>query len=159
MTENELIEKLTNLEAIAYGYNINGEVLGMDCSDFEQIMVDSADKIKELLARAEGAEARAEEWKATAMANEETELSKAHDALSADWAKQKLRVKELEEQLEKTEKKLEAAVGTIYALIADCPPETCREICANHDGVCAKHAEMGHYDHCKGFKWIGAKEE
>lgn len=38
----DLIEKLHDLEAIAYGYNINGEVLGMDCSDFEQIMVDSA---------------------------------------------------------------------------------------------------------------------
>lgn len=37
----DLIEKLNDLEAIAYGYNINGEVLGMDCSDFEQIMVDS----------------------------------------------------------------------------------------------------------------------
>ncbi len=61
-------------------------------------------------------------------------------------------------QAEKAEKKL-AAVGTIYALIADCPPETCREICANHDGVCAKHAEAGHYDHCKEFKWIGVKEE
>ena len=39
---NELIENLKNLETIAYGYNINGEVLGMDCSDFEQIMVDAA---------------------------------------------------------------------------------------------------------------------
>lgn len=63
------------------------------------------------------------------------------------------------ERAEKAEKKLETAVGTIYALIADCSPETCREICANHDGVCAKHAEAGHYDHCKGFKWIGEKEE
>ena len=45
----ELIEKLNNIEAIAYGYNINGEVLGMDCSDFEQIMVDSAVAITELM--------------------------------------------------------------------------------------------------------------
>lgn len=45
----ELTEKLNNLEAIAYGYNINGEVLGMDCSDFEQIMVDSAVAITELM--------------------------------------------------------------------------------------------------------------
>lgn len=45
----ELIEKLNNIEAIAYGYNINGEVLGMDCSDFEQIMVDSAVAITELI--------------------------------------------------------------------------------------------------------------
>ena len=45
----ELIENLNNLEAIAYGYNINGEVLGMDCTDFEQIMVDSAVAITELM--------------------------------------------------------------------------------------------------------------
>ena len=47
----ELIEELNNLEVIAYGYNINGEVLGMDCSDFEQIMVDSATAITELMAQ------------------------------------------------------------------------------------------------------------
>ena len=45
----ELIEKLNNIEAIAYGYNINGEVFGMDCSDFEQIMVDSAVAMTELM--------------------------------------------------------------------------------------------------------------
>lgn len=56
MDYSELIENLKNLETIAYGYNINGEVLGMDCSDFEQIMVDAADAITELVARAETAE-------------------------------------------------------------------------------------------------------
>lgn len=60
MDYKEQIETLKNLEAIAYGYNINGEVLGMDCSDFEQIMVDAAESITDLLARAEAAEARAE---------------------------------------------------------------------------------------------------
>ena len=48
-----IVEELHNLEAIAYGYNINGEVLGMDCSDFEQIMVDCADYITELLEQVE----------------------------------------------------------------------------------------------------------
>ena len=56
MDYKEQIEALKNLEAIAYGYNINGEVLGMDCSDFEQIMVDAADAITDLLARAEAAD-------------------------------------------------------------------------------------------------------
>lgn len=60
MDYKEQIEALKNLKAIAYGYNINGEVFGMDCSDFEQIMVDAADSIAELLARAEAAEARVE---------------------------------------------------------------------------------------------------
>lgn len=60
MDYKEQIEALNNLEAIAYGYNINGEVLGMDCIDFEQTMVDAAESITDLLARAEAAEARAE---------------------------------------------------------------------------------------------------
>lgn len=61
MDYKEKIEELKNLEAIAYGYNINGEVLGMDCSDFEQIMVDAAKSITDLLARAEAAEERCKE--------------------------------------------------------------------------------------------------
>lgn len=56
MEYNDLIANLKNLEVIAYGYNINGEVLGMDCSDFEQIMVDAADAITEQVYRAETAE-------------------------------------------------------------------------------------------------------
>lgn len=60
MDYKEQINALKNLEAIAYGYNINGEVLRMDCSDFEQIMVDAADSITDLLARAEAAEAAQE---------------------------------------------------------------------------------------------------
>ena len=45
MDIEKLIEQLKNLEACAYGYHINGEVLVMDCSDFEQIMVDVADSL------------------------------------------------------------------------------------------------------------------
>ncbi len=44
--KTRIINKLRELEAIAYGYNINGEVLGMDCSDFEQLMVDAANLIE-----------------------------------------------------------------------------------------------------------------
>lgn len=64
----------------------------------------AANAITDLLARAEVAEAKAEEWKATAMANDESELSKAHEALSQDWAKQKILVKELEARAEKAER-------------------------------------------------------
>ena len=48
MDIEELIEQLNNLEACAYGYHINGEVLGIDCSDFEQIMVDAAEEISKI---------------------------------------------------------------------------------------------------------------
>ena len=45
MTDQELIQALQNLEAVAYGYNINGDVLGLDCTAFEQLMVDAADRL------------------------------------------------------------------------------------------------------------------
>lgn len=48
MDVEKLIEQLENLEACAYGYHINGEVLGMDCSDFEQLMVDAAEEISKV---------------------------------------------------------------------------------------------------------------
>lgn len=61
MDIEKLIEQLKNLEACAYGYHINGEVLGMDCSDFEQIMVDAADEISKVSTlQAENEQLRAE---------------------------------------------------------------------------------------------------
>lgn len=64
MDIEKLIEQLKNLEACAYGYHINGEVLGMNCSDFEQVMVDAADEIANVpTLRAENNKLRAElEW-------------------------------------------------------------------------------------------------
>lgn len=69
------------------------------------------------------------------------------------------RAEAAEARAEKAEKERDAAIKTIYSLILDCPPEACKEVCANHDGVCSEHAKMGRYDHCKGFKWSGQKEE
>jgi ribosomal protein L32E len=61
MDIEKLIEQLKNLEACAYGYHINGEVLGMDCSDFEQVMVDAADEISKVpTLQAENEKLRAE---------------------------------------------------------------------------------------------------
>ena len=48
MDIEKLIEQLHNFEACAYGYHINGEVLGVDCSDFEQVMVDAAEEISKI---------------------------------------------------------------------------------------------------------------
>ena len=42
MDIEKLIEQLNNLEFVAYGYNINGEVLGMECTEFECLMVDGS---------------------------------------------------------------------------------------------------------------------
>lgn len=61
MDIEKLIEQLKNLEACAYGYHINGEVLWMDCSDFEQVMVDAADEISKVpTLQAENEKLRAE---------------------------------------------------------------------------------------------------
>lgn len=61
MDIEKLIEQLHNFEACAYGYHINGEVLGMDCSEFEQIMVDAADEISKVpTLQAENEKLRAE---------------------------------------------------------------------------------------------------
>ena len=64
MEIEKLIENLNDLEARAYGYNINGEVLGMDCSDFECIMVDAADVLSTLQAENEKLRAEIEQVKA-----------------------------------------------------------------------------------------------
>lgn len=48
MDYEKLIEQLHNFEACAYGYHINGKVLGVDCSDFEQVMVDAAEEISKI---------------------------------------------------------------------------------------------------------------
>ncbi len=110
-------------------------------SEFECTIAQlAATAITDLLARAEAAEARCETL--------EKMVNEYQDVIVPGYR----------ERAEKAEKERDAAVVAIYTLVTDCPPETCREICANHDGVCAKHAEAGHYDHCKGFKWIGEKE-
>lgn len=60
MDYKQLIESLSNIEAVAFGYRVNGKVCGMDCSDFEQIIVDAVDAITDLLTHIETDEARAE---------------------------------------------------------------------------------------------------
>lgn len=57
MEIEKLIEALGELEMCACGYHINGEVLGMDCTDFECLMVDAAEEISKIHAlQAENAE-------------------------------------------------------------------------------------------------------
>lgn len=104
----------------------------------------------------------------SALQAENEKLRYELDHLKAEWDKYQPKehwetlnelCKNLHDKLEQVKRERDAAVGTIYALIADCSPEVCKEICANHDGVCSKRAEMNHYDHCKGFKWIGEMED
>ena len=48
MEIEKLIEALGDLEMCAYGYHINGEVLGMDCTDFECLMADAAEEVSKI---------------------------------------------------------------------------------------------------------------
>ena len=50
MDYNKLIENFKQLEFVAYNYNINGEVLGMGCAEFESVMADAALAIETLRA-------------------------------------------------------------------------------------------------------------
>ena len=50
MDYDKLIENFKQLEFVAYNYNINGEVLGMGCAEFESVMADAALAIETLRA-------------------------------------------------------------------------------------------------------------
>lgn len=64
MDIEKLIEQFKQFEFVAYNYNINGEVLGMDCTDFECIMADAATALSTL--QAENEKLRAELEQVTA---------------------------------------------------------------------------------------------
>ena len=100
MDIEKLIETLKDLEACAYGYHINGEVLGMDCSDFEQVMVDAAEEISEISTlRAENEQLRAElEQKSKLLAQQAAELERRDKLL-----------KEQETELERVKRERSAA--------------------------------------------------
>lgn len=92
MTDIErLIEQLKNLEACAYGYHINGEVLGMDCSDFEQIMVDAADEIS----------------KVPTLQAENERLRDELEGMRSNWYKSVEKVKKLRAELEQVKRENE----------------------------------------------------
>ena len=88
------------------------------CDSEDCIVVQAATALTDLLARAEAAEAANSQLNGTVTtlmesnrrlveelkAYMETDLAKAHDALSADWAKQKQRAKEAEARAEKAER-------------------------------------------------------
>lgn len=68
------------------------------------------DVLRDLFARAEAAEAaeaRCKRLDEELKAHSETDFAKAHEVLSADWAKQKKRAEAAEERAEKAEKEVE----------------------------------------------------
>lgn len=150
MDYKDLVKKLNNLEAIAYGYNINGEVLGMDCSDFEQIVVDSAEAITELLARAETADAQRD-----AAIKELDGVASAVDDL-ADFIDEQKCLEQVEVEkarAEKAERERDAAISDLRRVSIEncaecmyCLYKTAKSFCWNcRDG--------------SNWKWKGLKGE
>lgn len=37
--------------------------------------------------------------------------------------------------------------------------QVCADFCANNNGVCVRHAEIGRFDECKGFAYRGPQKE
>lgn len=148
MDYKEQIEKLKNLECIAYGYNINGEVLGMDCGDFEQIMVDAAESINDLLARAEAAEHLLQEVK-----EQRDYCREKCDVAEKNYQIEMERRKSAEYRARKAEQERDAAVSDLrgvaiesYAECMYCLYRTAKSFCWNcQDG--------------SNWKWSGLKEE
>ena len=166
MDYKELIEKLKNLEAVAYGYNINGEVFGMDCSDFEQIMVDATDAITELVSKTEELERQLGE----AELNRPIELSgqgAENFALAAQLS-------ETQQKLKEVTAERDAAVADVCAIIWDVEEirrgygvdnadadeafaGLCGSYCAHNGHRCYKEGSNGYY--CTNFKWRGPQKE
>lgn len=112
------------------------EIYGLADEVASQLMLAASTSITDLLARAEAAEAANSQLNGTVttlmesnrkLAEElkehmETDLAKAHDALSADWAKQKQRAKAEDARAEKAEMERDAAVKYIrhYGWCAGC---------------------------------------
>lgn len=143
MDYEKLIEQLKNLEACAYGYHINGEVLGMDCSDFEQVMVDAATAISTL--QAENEKLRAEL----------DDLRIQWDMYGGDVG-----ITAVYEELEQVKQERDAAVGDMEALMWY-SGEGC-QICANAVEVHKRpyvrlDCKLGSGIDCKP-KWRGQKE-
>lgn len=151
MDYKKLVEDLRkNLpEKIRYGelvgapwpYTQQGDLVYEDPIFFD--VEKAADAISELVARVESAEARAQTL--------EKMVKEYQEEIIPGFR----------EQAEKAEMVRDAAIKVIDWIVeaTDCPPEICKEICLNHDGICSEHAKLGQYDCCKGFKWIELKEE
>lgn len=131
---------------------------------------DAAGAITDLLARAEAAEAANSQLNGTVTtlmesnqklaeelkAHMETDLAKAHEALCADWAKQKQRAEAAEARAEKEERKRDAAIEQVRG---DC--EKCDHYKVTWNG-CTPDYECPLSDRCLNrdlWEWNGGQKE
>ena len=155
MDIEKLIEQLKDLKACAYVYHINGEVLGMNCSDFEQVLVDAATALSTLQTENEKLRdelERCREKNAGLALALLTECAPNPDCLGDDeW-------KAIKAELEQVQQKMDIA---IEQLNGHCP--ACAHYTPNHnEGLCrfccfevARNTNVEINDN---WKWRGPKE-
>ena len=116
MEIEKLIEALGDLEMCAYGYHINGEVLGMDCTDFECLMADAAEEISKIPAlQAENDRLQAE------LEKEEAARKKQADILyelRGQKYEQTTAIDQLRAENDRFRRERDAAVGDLEIIMA-----------------------------------------
>ena len=154
---------------------IVGDSICFDCVKIENINgLDKTASITDLLARAEAAEAANNQLDGTVntlmesnrrMAEElkahtETDLAKAHEALSADWAERKKRAEAAEARAEKAERERDTAISDLTYIARTYPVDLCDDLVCQY----CKHYQNVNTG-CPGwtendcFEWRGKREE
>ena len=156
MEIEKLIEALGDLEMCAYGYHINGEVLGMDCTDFECLMVDAAEEISKIPAlQAENDRLQAE------LEKEEAARKKQADILyelRGQKYEQTTAIDQLRAENDRLKRERDAVLKSFPYMCNSCRYHTMFYNgyapvydCTNPDGHC-----LNNYDK---WQWRGPKEE
>ena len=133
MDYDKLIEDFKQLEFVAYNYNINGEVFGMDCTDFENIMADAA----------------------TALSTLQAENEKLKADLARVTAERGAAVSDISSVLAEVEE-IRRGYGVDNADADNAFANLCGNYCAKCGDNCYQEAENYR---CKNYEWRGIKGE
>ena len=117
MEIEKLIEALVDLEMCAYGYHINGEVLGMDCTDFEGLMADAAEEISKIPAlQAENERLQAELEKEEAARKKQADI--LYELIGQKY-EQTTDIDQLRAENDRLKRERDDAVKDLNAIIGD----------------------------------------
>lgn len=73
-------------------------------------------------------------------------------------------VRQLREELERVKKDRDAVAKDVKRIVrrwdnGEELVQVCADFCANNNGACVMHAELGRFDECKGFAYRGPQKE
>lgn len=73
-------------------------------------------------------------------------------------------VRQLREELERVKKDRDAVAKDVKRIVRRLDNgeelvQVCADFCANNNGACVMHAELGRFDECKGFAYRGPQKE